>query len=102
MTSNLWWEGRNGSGVGVPGPGIGAGTGGNVGGSGGGVSGRKADVTREREEKRKGYWKRWSGGKWGGRRWDWREVGVQCMLPAGMVYFVMAWAEALRREFGRC
>jgi len=40
-----------------------------------------------------GWW------KWGGRRWDWGEVGVQCMLPAGMVYFVMAWAGALRREF---
>ncbi|KZP24006.1 hypothetical protein FIBSPDRAFT_857798 [Athelia psychrophila] len=47
------------------------------------------------------YWRRWSGGRWGGRRWDWAEVGVQCMLPAGMVYFVMAWAEVLRRELER-
>ncbi|KAF8183631.1 N-glycosylation protein-domain-containing protein [Pholiota molesta] len=39
------------------------------------------------------------GGKWGGRRWDWREVGVKCVLPAGVVYFVMAWAEQLRREW---
>jgi len=44
----------------------------------------------------------WRGGKWGGRRWDWREVGIQCMLPAGVVYFVMAWAEQLRREFSGC
>ncbi|KAH9475334.1 hypothetical protein JR316_0012445 [Psilocybe cubensis] len=48
---------------------------------------------------RQTYWKRWGGGgKWGGRRWDWREVGVKCALPAGVVYFIMAWAEQLRRE----
>lgn len=49
----------------------------------------------------KGYHKRqrrWRGGKWGGRRWDWGEVGMKCVLPAGVCYFVMAWAGELRRE----
>ncbi|KAI0710927.1 N-glycosylation protein-domain-containing protein [Earliella scabrosa] len=36
------------------------------------------------------------------RRWDWGEVGVKCALPAGGVYFVMAWAVVLRREFMGC
>ncbi|KAL4263344.1 hypothetical protein AB1N83_007005 [Pleurotus pulmonarius] len=64
-------------------------------GSGVGVGGARANG-------RGGYWKRWRGGKWGGRRWDWREVGVKCVLPAGIVYVVMAWAEALRREWRGC
>ncbi|EIN06810.1 hypothetical protein PUNSTDRAFT_54178 [Punctularia strigosozonata HHB-11173 SS5] len=38
----------------------------------------------------------------GGRRWDWRAVGIRCALPAGAVYFVMAWAEAIRREWAGC
>ncbi|KAJ7074708.1 N-glycosylation protein-domain-containing protein [Mycena amicta] len=46
-------------------------------------------------------WRRF-GGRWGGRRWDWREVGIHCMLPAGVLYFVMAWAEQLRREWSVC
>ena len=55
---------------------------------------------RERVERR---WKpRFGGGKWGGRRWDWGEVGVKCMLPAGCVYFMMAWAEMIRREVSGC
>ncbi|KAL1743812.1 N-glycosylation protein-domain-containing protein [Schizophyllum fasciatum] len=37
-----------------------------------------------------GKWHRWRGGQWGGRRWDWREVGLKCMFPAGVLYFVMA------------
>ncbi|KAF8627952.1 hypothetical protein AX15_004164 [Amanita polypyramis BW_CC] len=45
-----------------------------------------------------GYWRRW-GGRWGGRRWDWKEVSLKCMLPAGIMYFVTAWAEQLRREW---
>ncbi|KAL1665384.1 N-glycosylation protein-domain-containing protein [Schizophyllum commune] len=49
-----------------------------------------------------GKWHRWRGGQWGGRRWDWREVGLKCMFPAGVLYFVMAWAEQLRREFSGC
>ncbi|KAL1700630.1 hypothetical protein EV121DRAFT_283254 [Schizophyllum commune] len=49
-----------------------------------------------------GKWHRWRGGQWGGRRWDWREVGLKCMFPAGVLYFVMAWAEQLRREFAGC
>jgi hypothetical protein len=52
------------------------------------------------EENRRAYWKRWSGGgKWGGRRWNWKEVGLECVLPAGVLYFIMAWAEQLRREW---
>ena len=52
------------------------------------------------EENRRAYWKRWNGGgKWGGRRWNWKEVGLKCALPAGVLYFVMAWAEQLRREW---
>ncbi|PCH34783.1 hypothetical protein WOLCODRAFT_139576 [Wolfiporia cocos MD-104 SS10] len=35
------------------------------------------------------------------RRWDWGEVGRKCVLPAGVVYFVMAWADMLRRELER-
>lgn len=38
------------------------------------------------------------------RKWDWGAVLAKCALPAGVVYFVMAWVEVLRREFeeGRC
>jgi hypothetical protein len=43
-----------------------------------------------------------AGVKWGARRWDWTEVGLKCALPMGVVYFVMAWAEALRRELSGC
>jgi hypothetical protein len=54
------------------------------------------------EENRRAYWKRWSGGgKWGGRRWDWKEVSLKCVLPAGVLYFIMAWAEQLRREWSQ-
>lgn len=38
----------------------------------------------------------------GGRRWDWAVVGTRCALPAAICYFVMAWAEVLRREFEGC
>jgi hypothetical protein len=39
--------------------------------------------------------------KWNtSRRWDWKEVGIKCVLPAGMVYFVMAWLGEMRREWG--
>jgi len=54
------------------------------------------------EENRRAYWKRWGGGgKWGGRRWDWKEVGLKCVLPTGVLYFIMAWAEQLRREWSQ-
>lgn len=33
------------------------------------------------------------------RKWDWSAVGRECALPAGIIYFVMAWVEVLRREF---
>ncbi|KIJ31466.1 hypothetical protein M422DRAFT_185957 [Sphaerobolus stellatus SS14] len=38
----------------------------------------------------------------GQRRWDWTEVGVKCALPMGIMYFIMAWAEAFRREWEGC
>lgn len=47
-------------------------------------------------------WRLKLGGRWGGRRWDWNEVMVKCGLPMGLCYFVMAWAEALRRELSGC
>ena len=37
-----------------------------------------------------------------GRKWDWRIVAKVCMLPAGCLYFVMAWIAAWRREAGGC
>jgi hypothetical protein len=47
------------------------------------------------------YWKKWN--KWRRkRRWDWREVSIKCVLPAGLLYFIMAWAGELRRELGGC
>ena len=33
------------------------------------------------------------------RRWDWNAVLRECALPAGIVYFVMAWTLVLRHEF---
>ncbi|KAJ7086399.1 hypothetical protein B0H15DRAFT_986517 [Mycena belliarum] len=77
VTSNLWWEPRD----------AGAGAGAGVGAARTAAGG--------------GGWRRF-GGRWGGRRWDWREVALQCMLPAGVLYFVMAWAEQLRREWSDC
>ena len=32
------------------------------------------------------------------RKWDWAAVGRRCALPAGLIYFLMAWVEVLRRE----
>ncbi|KAF8334348.1 N-glycosylation protein-domain-containing protein [Amanita rubescens] len=75
VTSNLWWDG------------------------GGHGSSDSGEGESGGDEPRRGYWKRW-GGKWGGRRWDWKEVSIKCVLPAGIMYFVMAWAEQLRREWG--
>ena len=38
------------------------------------------------------------------RRWDWNEVNRKCVLPAGVIYFIMAWAYMLRSEWelSRC
>lgn len=33
------------------------------------------------------------------RWWDWKEVGIKCALPAALLYFFMAWALLLRREY---
>lgn len=38
----------------------------------------------------------------GGRRWDWGEVGVRCVLPAGLLYLVTAWSLMLKEEIWRC
>ena len=37
-----------------------------------------------------------------GRKWDWAIVARVCMLPAGCLYFAMAWIAAWRREAGGC
>ncbi|KAJ3970419.1 N-glycosylation protein-domain-containing protein [Lentinula raphanica] len=81
VTSNLWWEAPSGGPAGAA-AGVKHGNGG----------------LRENEID----WQRWKGGKWGGRRWDWRDVVKKCMLPAGVVYCIMAWAEQLRREWSGC
>ncbi|KAF7986865.1 hypothetical protein HWV62_12598 [Athelia sp. TMB] len=113
VTSNLWWETRRSEGASAatasPPPPVGSKLGANADAgesTDGGPVGRKDEqgARRRRHGNKYGsynYWRRWSGGRWGGRRWDWAEVGVQCMFPAGMVYFVMAWAELLRRELER-
>lgn len=33
------------------------------------------------------------------RFWDWKEVGMKCVLPAAILYFVMTWGLLLRREW---
>ncbi|KAH7879383.1 N-glycosylation protein-domain-containing protein [Lentinula edodes] len=86
VTSNLWWEYPSG------GPGGPASANGN-GNSNGGIRGLSENEID---------WQRWKGGKWGGRRWDWSDVVKKCMLPAGVVYCIMAWAEQLRREWSGC
>ncbi|KAJ3904924.1 hypothetical protein F5879DRAFT_921857 [Lentinula edodes] len=58
VTSNLWWEYVNG------GPGGPASANGN-GNSNGGICGLSENEID---------WQRWTGGKWGGRRWDWSDV----------------------------
>ncbi|KAF8804173.1 hypothetical protein BYT27DRAFT_7214247 [Phlegmacium glaucopus] len=110
VTSNLWWEkrdihtkdrdrdgGHEPSGNGSLGPSSVIASIGRI-----GSSGKLTDAINatSAEENRRAYWKRWGGGgKWGGRRWNWKEVGLKCVLPAGVLYFIMAWAEQLRREW---
>lgn len=42
------------------------------------------------------------------RKWDWGAVGRECVIPAGVIYFVMAWVGLVRWEIvmggevGRC
>ena len=36
------------------------------------------------------------------RKWDWVEVGVKCVLPAGILYLVTAWSLMVKEEFWRC
>lgn len=69
---------------------------------------------REAEEEERGRTRKWMssvtfgiGGTGvgapagGGKRrfWDWKEVGLKCALPAAVLYFVMAWALLLKREY---
>ena len=107
VTSNLWWEKRD---VHINRDGHEPSTNGTsssaISGLGRlGSSGKSSEAINatSAEENRRAYWKRWSGGgKWGGRRWDWKEVGLKCVLPAGILYFITAWAEQLRREWSVC
>jgi len=112
VTSNLWWEKRD---IHAKDRDRDGGHGHELSGNGGmGASSVTANLRRlgssgklteainatSAEENRRAYWKRWGGGgKWGGRRWNWKEVGLKCVLPAGVLYFIMAWAEQLRREW---
>lgn len=41
-------------------------------------------------------------GKLGERRWNWARVGLKCVLPAGILYFVTAWAVILKMEGWDC
>ena len=102
VTSNLWWEKRDIHTKDRDGlrhePSANCHTGLRRLGSSGKLS--EAINATSAEENRRAYWKRWNGGgKWGGRRWNWKEVGLKCALPAGVLYFIMAWAEQLRREW---
>ncbi|KAF9560420.1 hypothetical protein CPC08DRAFT_636672 [Agrocybe pediades] len=81
VTSNLWWEKEDGHSH---------------------THGHGRSSLSQSQQAQSGAAADDTSGKWGGRRWDWREVGVKCVLPAGIVYFVMAWAEQLRREIAAC
>ncbi|KAH8111627.1 N-glycosylation protein-domain-containing protein [Phellopilus nigrolimitatus] len=39
-------------------------------------------------------------GRLGPRRWDWAEVVVKCAMPAGVLYFMTAWAMIMKEELG--
>lgn len=41
-------------------------------------------------------------GRHSGRRWDWGVVARVCMFPAGLLYVLMAWIGAWRREVSIC
>ncbi|KAK7039455.1 N-glycosylation protein-domain-containing protein [Favolaschia claudopus] len=90
VTSNLWWDSRE------PAPSASSSNLNHVNNSNTPSPGPTPPNSKHAAVK--GGWRRF-GGRWGGRRWDWREVAVQCMLPAGVLYFIMAWAEQLRREW---
>ncbi|KAK2463308.1 hypothetical protein APHAL10511_004963 [Amanita phalloides] len=95
VTSNLWWDGPPGAEEEVASTTAPASAPVASARHEGEISAIKDDMAHVRA--RRGYWRRW-GGKWGGRRWDWKEVGSKCLLPASLMYFIMAWAEQLRRE----
>ncbi|THV02077.1 hypothetical protein K435DRAFT_598456, partial [Dendrothele bispora CBS 962.96] len=82
VTSNLWWE--RGEGGSKKRWGFGSGP-----SSSSSSSGKTSSTD----------WYRFKGGKWGGRRWNWDEMMWKCVLPAGAVYTVMAWAGEVRREW---
>lgn len=68
---------------------------------------------REAEEEERGRTRKWMSSVTFGiggtgvaspmkkRFWDWKEVGMKCALPTAVLYFVMAWALLLRREYER-
>lgn len=58
-----------------------------------------ADVGKTGKSSKSG---RWGGGPWKNRRWDWKEVSMECLLPLGLIYFVVAWGELIRREITGC
>ncbi|KAJ7235092.1 N-glycosylation protein-domain-containing protein, partial [Mycena haematopus] len=97
VTSNLWWEQREGAALASSNTSAAK-------NAGSGTNAATQASAPPATGARAGGWRRFGGfgGRWGGRRWDWREVVVQCMLPAGVLYFVMAWAEQLRREWSDC
>ncbi|KIL57770.1 hypothetical protein M378DRAFT_87435 [Amanita muscaria Koide BX008] len=97
-TSNLWWETR--VGVGSSSSSALADASPAAAAAGSDVNGKPDQEVLGNSSSRRGYWRRW-GGKWGGRRWDWKEVSIKCVLPAGIMYFLTAWAELLRREWER-
>ncbi|KAF5364727.1 hypothetical protein D9757_012499 [Collybiopsis confluens] len=78
VTSNLWWETLP---NGTP---------------GGALVDENDNINGNASEIK---WRRFKGGQWGGRRWNWNPVVRKCMLPAGLLYCFMAWAEQLRREW---
>lgn len=115
VTSNLWWDANRTEGDGADGVPPGGSTAPSRTASaldfGAGVSLDTTESHRRAFSKRTGHgkkrkskWTSWlaalllGGLRWGGRRWDWKAVGVKCILPVGVLYFVTAWAELLRRE----
>jgi hypothetical protein len=49
-----------------------------------------------------GYCRMLGGGRWVGVEMGLDGGWVKCVFPTGALYFVMAWAEALRREWSSC
>jgi hypothetical protein len=80
VVSNLWWETNGGASA---------------------PSSSLASAAAQESGKREagGYWHRFRGGRWHGRRWDWREVTNKCVVPVAVCYLIMAWVGEGRRQF---